>query len=567
MMSFDLCERPLVSQRNILSSIWNQQNHFRGILLWVGILVAAINLIPPAQAQTWLSVTASSTTAGAATVTWTTAVPSDSQVEYGPTAAYGNFSALASTRITAHSVALSGLTAGTTYHFRVRSSDATGVLVTGADNILTTASAITISVTPLTANLAASGTQQFTAKVSNTPNTAVVWSAKGGTVTSSGLFTATAGATTGSVTAASQADPTKSASATLQIGAGQTSSTMMFGDSTIESMVNSMPSGTAEGYQITALSTGTLNTLSVYADATTTATTLFVGLYSDNNGHPGTLLTSSSTAKFQKAAWNTVPVAPVAINAGSKYWLSLLGTGGSLRFRQKQGPGGWVDELNSVSTLTSLPAKWTSGTVYSGGALTSIYGSGVIADITMIPPPATTPVLAVNATAMSFTAQAGTSVSPGGISVTNTGTGTLTFTGSSDQSWLGVSPASGTAPATLAVSPSMSGLKAGTYTGHVTVTGGGTTNAVTVMLTVTAIPMAHSVALSWKTGAANVVSYSLYRSTIAGSSYGLTASAIGGIAYSDQSVQPATTYYYVLTAVDDQGRESAYSNEIRAIIP
>jgi hypothetical protein len=32
-------------------------------------------------------------------------------------------------------------------------------------------------------------------------------------------------------------------------------------------------------------------------------------------------------------------------------------------------------------------------------------------------------------------------------------------------------------------------------------------------------------------------------------------------------VQPATTYYYVLTAVDDQGRESAYSNEIRAIIP
>ena len=162
------------------SSTRNQQNHFRGILLWLGILVAAMNLIPPAHAQTWLSVTASSTTAGAATVTWTTAVPSDSQVEYGSTAAYGNFSALASTRITAHSVALSGLTAGTTYHFRVRSSDATGVLVIGGDNTLATASAVTISVSPLTANLAASGTQQFTATVSNTPNTAVLWSAKGG---------------------------------------------------------------------------------------------------------------------------------------------------------------------------------------------------------------------------------------------------------------------------------------------------------------------------------------------------------------------------------------------------
>jgi hypothetical protein len=254
-------------------------------------------------------------------------------------------------------------------------------------------------------------------------------------------------------------------------------------------------------------------------------------------------------------------VPPVGITAGSKYWFSLLGTGGAVRFRQKQGSGGWIDELNRVSTLASLPATWTSGAVYSGGALTSIYGSRVIGQITATPPPATTAVLAVNATTLSFTAQAGTSVSPSSLTITNTGTGTLTFTGSSDQSWLGLSPASGTAPANLTVSPSMSGLKAGTYTGHVTLAGGGTTKTVTVMLNVTAIPVAHSVALSWKTGSAHVVSYSLYRSTISGSSYGLTASAIGGIAYSDQTVQPATTYSSVLTAVDDQGRESAYSSE------
>ena len=444
MSSFDLGERSLVSQPTIQASTLHRRIFFRRIVLGIAIVIAVMALHTPGHAQTWLSVTASSTTAGAATVTWTTAVPSDSQVEYGTTAAYGNFSALASSKITAHSVALSGLTAGTTYHFRVRSSDATGVLVIGGDNTLATASPITISVSPLTANLAASGTQQFTATVSNNSNTSVLWTAKGGTITSSGLFTAAAGATTASVTATSQADSTKSASATLQIGSGQTSSTTMFGDPTIESMVNSMPSGTAEGYQITASSTGTLNTLSVYADTATTATTLFVGLYSDSNGHPGTLLTSSSTAKFQKAAWNSIPVAPVGINAGTKYWLSLLGTGGTVRFRQKQGAGGWVDELNSVNTLASLPAKWTSGTVYSGGALTSIYGSGVLGDITTTPPPATTSVLAVNATSLNFTAQAGAAVSPEGISVTNTGTGTLTFTSSSDQSWLGLSPVSGT---------------------------------------------------------------------------------------------------------------------------
>jgi Purple acid Phosphatase, N-terminal domain len=141
----DLHERVLVSHRTVRSSTRIHRNHFRGLVLWIGLVIAIMNLNASGQAQTWLSVTASSTTADAATVTWTTAVPSDSQVEYGPTAAYGNFSALASSKITGHSVALSGLTPGTTYHFRVRSSDATGVLVTGGDNTLATASASKIS--------------------------------------------------------------------------------------------------------------------------------------------------------------------------------------------------------------------------------------------------------------------------------------------------------------------------------------------------------------------------------------------------------------------------------------
>ena len=64
-----------------------------------------------------------------------------------------------------------------------------------------------------------------------------------------------------------------------------------------------------------------------------------------------------------------------------------------------------------------------------------------------------------------------------------------------------------------------------------------------------------------------MVSYSLYRSTIAGGSYGLLASALGTASYDDQSVQSATIYYYVVTAVDDQGRESAFSNETRASVP
>jgi fibronectin type 3 domain-containing protein len=81
-------------------------------------------------------------------------------------------------------------------------------------------------------------------------------------------------------------------------------------------------------------------------------------------------------------------------------------------------------------------------------------------------------------------------------------------------------------------------------------------------------PVQHMVLLSWHAPTAGkVVSYSMYRSSIKGGSYGLLASAIGGTAYTDQSAQSGTPYYYVVTAVDNQGRESVYSDEMRAAIP
>ena len=43
--------------------------------------------------------------------------------------------------MTTHSVALTSLTAGTTYHYRVLSADSTGALVTGLDNVFTTTQA------------------------------------------------------------------------------------------------------------------------------------------------------------------------------------------------------------------------------------------------------------------------------------------------------------------------------------------------------------------------------------------------------------------------------------------
>jgi hypothetical protein len=83
---------------------------------------------PPAD-TTPPSVSAVSATAdvnGTATVTWTTNEASDSRVDYGTDPADLGQSVADPTRVTSHSIQITGLTPGATYHFRVRSEDAAG---------------------------------------------------------------------------------------------------------------------------------------------------------------------------------------------------------------------------------------------------------------------------------------------------------------------------------------------------------------------------------------------------------------------------------------------------------
>ncbi|OAI43833.1 hypothetical protein AYO38_10375, partial [bacterium SCGC AG-212-C10] len=97
---------------------------------------------PPADATPPIisAVQATAVTSTSATVTWTTNESSTTQVEYGPTAAYGSLapSQPNPALVTAHSQALSGLAIGTQYHFRVLSRDAAGNLATSPDATFTT---------------------------------------------------------------------------------------------------------------------------------------------------------------------------------------------------------------------------------------------------------------------------------------------------------------------------------------------------------------------------------------------------------------------------------------------
>ena len=88
-------------------------------------------------APTITSVQMSTSTATTATITWTTNESASSTVEYGLTSLYGS-STTTSTLVTSHSVSLTGLASNTTYHFRVKSTDASGNMGTSVDNLLLT---------------------------------------------------------------------------------------------------------------------------------------------------------------------------------------------------------------------------------------------------------------------------------------------------------------------------------------------------------------------------------------------------------------------------------------------
>jgi hypothetical protein len=72
-------------------------------------------------------------TYNSARITWTTNEASDSQVEYGTTTSYGSNTNLVANMVTSHSMNLSGLSASTVYHYRVKSRNASGQLAISWD--------------------------------------------------------------------------------------------------------------------------------------------------------------------------------------------------------------------------------------------------------------------------------------------------------------------------------------------------------------------------------------------------------------------------------------------------
>ena len=106
--------------------------------------------------------------------------------------------------------------------------------------------------------------------------------------------------------------------------------------------------------------------------------------------------------------------------------------------------------------------------------------------------------LGVSAQSLSFNYAAGGSAPAAQeVSITNSGSGTLSWTASADSFWIGLSAASGTAPDTLSISVNPANLAAGSHSGTVSVTptgAGATPVSITVTLVVTGAQPAGTVA-------------------------------------------------------------------------
>jgi hypothetical protein len=148
--------------------------------------------------------------------------------------------------------------------------------------------------------------------------------------------------------------------------------TVLLGNAATEAKIDSNAAGQAEAFKTTAASTGSVTQLRVYIDAGSTAGSVVVGLYTNNAGHPGTLLTSGTITAPAAGQNNTVTVSAASVTAGQTYWIAVLGPTGTLKFRDRGAVGAGNSETSQQTALTSLPATWTTGSSYADGLLSAV---------------------------------------------------------------------------------------------------------------------------------------------------------------------------------------------------
>jgi hypothetical protein len=318
----------------------------------------------------------------------------------------------------------------------------------------------------------------------------------------------------------------------------------------------------------TAGGSGATVTLSGAASASTTANSS--GSYAFTG-----LANGAYTIRPSNTGYTFTPASqPVTVNGASVTGVNFTATAGATytisgTISPTAGGGGATVKLSgaaSASTTANSSGSYTF-TGLANGAYTVTPGNTGYA---FTPASQSVTVNGTSVTGVNFTATAGAIYSISG-TISPTAGGDLamvTLSGAANASTTanatGNYTFTGLASGVYTVTPSDTGYTYAPVSQAVTVNGASLTG---VNFTATAV-QTYSVGLTWTASTSTVSGYNVYRGTVNGGPYTLVnTSLIGTLTYTDSTVQNGVTYYYVATAVDSSGNESAYSTPAQAIIP
>ena len=180
---------------------------------------------------------------------------------------------------------------------------------------------------------------------------------------------------------------------------------------------------------------------------------------------------------------------------GSASWLTVSPMSGTISTER--------DQISVGVNLSNLaPGNYSSSVIISVVDLNgSIRKTALPVSLTVRPPNSTSSFI-VSPPSLAFTAAVGSPIQSASVTIANTGTTSLSITWSEGISWLtDVQPGTAQTIAagqsgTFSTTVSFTGLAAGTYTGAVTIAGGGITKQVPVTLTLAAISSTPNIGLS-----------------------------------------------------------------------
>jgi hypothetical protein len=188
---------------------------------------------------------------------------------------------------------------------------------------------------------------------------------------------------------------------------------------------------------------------------------------------------------------------------------------------------------------------------------------------------ASTKVLGLSTTNLSFGSVNVGSSSSLSVALTNNGNANVTISNVSvTGAGLGASGVTAgemlTPNQSITVTVQFAPATAGAVNGSVSIASDATNSPATISVSGTGVSTTpHTVALAWTASTSTVSGYNVYRGTTTSGPYStkLNSSLVGSVQFTDTTVTSGQTYYYVVTAVDSNNVESTYSNQATAIIP